>query len=132
TVDVTVELTRRVGKTPILVKDAPGFVAARLGLVQFLEASKIVDEGIASVADVDAAMKLGFGHPMGPFALSDLIGLDVRLDILRSIHEATGDPAWKPPSLLNQLVNAGYVGDPKIKKGSRGGYYDYFNLSRTG
>ncbi|MFQ5871182.1 MAG: 3-hydroxyacyl-CoA dehydrogenase family protein [Candidatus Geothermarchaeales archaeon] len=132
TVDLTVELTRRVGKTPILVKDTPGFAAARLGLVQFLEASKILDEGVASVADVDTAMKLGFGHPMGPFELSDLIGLDVRLDILRSIYEATGDPAWKPPWLLRQLVSSGYVGDPKFKKGSRGGYYDYFNLSREG
>lgn len=124
--ELTRQLAIRLGKIPIMVKDAPGFAAARLGLSLFVEASRVLEEGVASMEAIDTAMKLGFGHPMGPFELTDLIGLDTRLSILEEMYEATGDGKWMPPRLLRQLVEARYLGDPKLKQGSRGGYYSYF------
>ena len=85
------DIIKLIGKTPILAKDEPGFVANRLGLTLFQEASKLLEDEIASINDIDNAMKLGYGHPMGPFQTADLVGLDTRLRNLESLFHATGD-----------------------------------------
>ncbi|MEZ4360476.1 MAG: 3-hydroxyacyl-CoA dehydrogenase family protein [Kofleriaceae bacterium] len=109
------ELATRMGKTPIVVADSPGFASSRLGLVIGLEAMRMVEQGVASAADIDTAMKLGYGHPMGPLELTDLVGLDVRLSIAEYLQEALG-PAFAPPAVLRDKVAAGELG----KKSGRG------------
>ncbi|MFQ5710849.1 MAG: 3-hydroxyacyl-CoA dehydrogenase family protein [Candidatus Geothermarchaeales archaeon] len=134
TSDETTELTRdlvlKLGKTPIIVRDSPGFATSRLGIALYLEASKMLEEGVASIRDIDIGMTLGYRHPMGPFELADLVGLDARLRNLEALYASTGDPKWRPPKILRQLVASGYLGNPKIKPGSKGGYYEYFKLIR--
>lgn len=125
-----VEIVNRIDKTPVIVKDEPGFIANRLGLTLYMEASKMVEEGVATVKDIDTAMKLGYGNPMGPFEVADLVGLDTRLRNLESLHQATGDPKWIPPKLLRTMVNQGYLGDPSKKTGSKGGYYEFPGLKK--
>lgn len=125
TTEITRKLVLKLGKEPIIVKDSPGFASSRLGVALFLEASRMLEEGVASAADIDKAMRLGYGHRMGPFETCDLVGLDARLNNINAVYEATRDPAWKPPQLLKQLVSAGYLGK---KPGSKGGYYTYFGF----
>ena len=86
-VALAVALAEQMGKTPIIVADSPGFASSRLGLVIGLEAMRMVEQGVASAADIDTAMKLGYGHPMGPLELTDLVGLDVRLGIAEYLDE---------------------------------------------
>jgi 3-hydroxybutyryl-CoA dehydrogenase len=117
-------------KTAILVFDIPGFVANRIGISVFAEASSLLERGIASVRDIDLAMRLGYGYPMGPFELGDLVGLDSRLRNMEALYFETNDERFKPPKILEKLVSEGYLGDPKTKKGSKGGYYEYFGLRR--
>lgn len=112
-----VALAERMGKTPIVVADSPGFASSRLGLVIGLEAMRMFEQGVASAADIDTAMKLGYGHPMGPLELTDLVGLDVRLGIAEYLQEAIG-PAFTPPQVLRDKVAAGHLG----KKSGRGFY----------
>lgn len=112
-----VALAERMGKTPIVVADSPGFASSRLGLVIGLEAMRMVEQGVASAADIDTAMKLGYGHPMGPLELTDLVGLDVRLGIAEYLSEALG-PAFTPPQVLRDKVLAGQLG-----KKSGAGFY---------
>jgi len=100
----------RVGKTPIVVQDSPGFASSRLGVVLGLEAIRMLEEGVASAEDIDTAMQLGYRHPMGPLKLGDLVGLDVRLDIARYLHRELGSPRFEPPALLEQMVAAGKLG----------------------
>lgn len=121
-------LTSRLDKIPIVVKDSPGFVSTRLGVALFLEASRMLEEDVASVMDIDMGAKLFYGHKMGPFETCDLVGLDARLNNLESLYQATGDPKWAPPSLLKQLVASGYLGK---KPGSKGGYYTYFGFENN-
>lgn len=116
-VALAVGLVERMGKTPITVTDSPGFASSRLGLVIGLEAMRMVEQGVASAADIDTAMKLGYGHPMGPLELTDLVGLDVRLGIAEYLAEAIG-PAFTPPQTLRDKVAAG-----KLGKKSGEGYY---------
>jgi len=116
-VATAVGLAERFGKTPITVSDAPGFASSRLGLVIGLEAMRMVEQGVASAADIDTAMKLGYGHPMGPLELTDLVGLDVRLGIAEYLAQAIG-PAFTPPQTLRDKVAAG-----KLGKKSGEGYY---------
>lgn len=134
TSDDTLELTRKLsaklGKTPIIVQDSPGFVTSRLSVALYLEASKILQEGVALIKDIDLGMKLGFNHPVGPFELADLVGLDARLRNIEALYNETGDPKWRPPRILKQLVASGYLGNPSVKPGSRGGYYEYFDMQR--
>jgi 3-hydroxybutyryl-CoA dehydrogenase len=104
-----VAFAERLGKTPITVADSPGFASSRLGLVIGLEAMRMVEQGVASPADIDTAMKLGYGHPMGPLELTDLVGLDVRLGIAEYLCEAIG-PAFAPPAVLRDKVAAGKLG----------------------
>lgn len=112
------EVAERLGKTPIVIADSPGFASSRLGLALGLEAIRMVEEGVASPEDIDTAMMLGYRHPMGPLKLGDLVGLDVRLDIARYLHEALGSPAFEPPALLERMVAAGRLG----RKSGRGFY----------
>ncbi len=97
-------------KEVIVVKDTPGFASSRLGLALGLEAVRMVEEGVASAEDIDRAMELGYGHPMGPLKLGDLVGLDVRLAIAEYLYAETGSPTFRPPQLLKRMVRAGKLG----------------------
>jgi len=110
-------LAERMGKTAIVVADSPGFASSRLGLVIGLEAMRMVEQGVASPADIDTAMKLGYGHPMGPLELTDLVGLDIRLGIAEYLATAIG-PAFTPPEILRAKVQKGQLG----KKSGEGFY----------
>ena len=103
-------LADRLGKTPIVVNDAPGFVSSRLGLALGNEAMLVLQSGIASASAIDAAMRLGYNHPMGPLELADLVGLDARLNNLRTLQAARGDDRFEPPQILLDLVAAGRLG----------------------
>jgi 3-hydroxybutyryl-CoA dehydrogenase len=128
TLEYVKSLTSRLGKVAIVVKDSPGFASTRLGVALFLEASRMLEEGVASVMDIDMGAKLFYGHRMGPFETCDLVGLDARLNNLNALYQATGDRKWAPPLLLKQLVASGYFGK---KPGSKGGYYTYFGFPTT-
>jgi 3-hydroxybutyryl-CoA dehydrogenase len=108
-VALAVGFAERLGKTPIIVTDSPGFASSRLGLVIGLEAMRMVEQGVASAADIDTAMKLGYGHPMGPLELTDLVGLDVRLGIADYLTSKLGN-TFDPPQLLRDKVAAGKLG----------------------
>ncbi|SDY24395.1 3-hydroxybutyryl-CoA dehydrogenase [Micromonospora pattaloongensis] len=112
-----VALAARLGKDPVVVRDMPGFATSRLGVTLGLEAIRMVADGVASPADIDKAMVLGYRHPVGPLELTDLVGLDVRLDIARTLQAAYGD-RFAPPPLLEEMVAAGRLG----KKSGEGFY----------
>ncbi len=118
------------GKTSVLVLDYPGFVANRIGISVFAEASDLLERGIANIRDIDLGMRLGYGYPLGPFELGDLVGLDARLRNMKALYAQTKEERFRPPKILRRLVSQGYLGDPKTKPGSKGGYYDYFGLKR--
>jgi len=130
TVERGSQIVRELGKTPILARDEPGFIANRLGLTLYMEASKLLEDGIASLQDIDTCMKLGYNHPMGPFELADFVGLDTRLRNIESLQRATNDNKWIAPKLLREMVQQGYLGDPARKKSSKGGYYEYLENKR--
>jgi len=114
-------LARRLGKTPVEVNDAPGFVSNRVLLPMINEAAFAVMEGVATPEAIDQVFKLGMNHPMGPLTLADFIGLDVCVDILRVLQEGFGDPKYRPCPLLVRMVDAGWLG----RKSGRGFYrYD--------
>ncbi|WP_072314610.1 3-hydroxyacyl-CoA dehydrogenase family protein [Agrococcus sp. Marseille-P2731] len=108
-----------IGKTPVTVHDAPGFASSRLGVALGLEAIRMVEEGVASPGDIDAAMELGYKHPVGPLRTTDIVGLDVRLGIAEQLHQDLG-PRFAPPQLLRDMVADGRLG----KKSGRG-FYDW-------
>jgi 3-hydroxybutyryl-CoA dehydrogenase len=108
-----------IGKTAVVVRNAPGFASSRLGVLLGLEAIRMVESGVASPEDIDAAMTLGYGHPTGPLRLTDLVGLDVRLGIARYLERELG-PRFAPPQLLVQLVEQGHLGRKSGK-----GFYDW-------
>jgi 3-hydroxybutyryl-CoA dehydrogenase len=130
TVEKGSQIVREIGKIPILARDEPGFIANRLGLTLYMEASKLLEDGIASLPDIDTCMKLGYNHPMGPFELADFVGLDTRLRNIESLQRATNDNKWIAPKLLREMVQQGYLGDPARKKASKGGYYEYLQIKR--
>jgi 3-hydroxybutyryl-CoA dehydrogenase len=109
TSDRVVELLRSVGKSPVLIKDVVGFAVNRLLHAMLIEAVKLVEEGVASPADIDAACRLGLGHPIGPFALMDAVTSTLCLQVQDILHEAYGE-RFRPPALLKQRVAAGYTG----------------------
>ncbi|MEV4494657.1 3-hydroxyacyl-CoA dehydrogenase family protein [Micromonospora arborensis] len=117
TTEAAVALARRLGKDPVVVRDLPGFATSRLGVTLGLEAIRMVADGVASPADIDKAMVLGYRHPIGPLELTDLVGLDVRLDIARTLQAAYGE-RFAPPPLLVQMVAEGRLG----KKSGHGFY----------
>jgi 3-hydroxybutyryl-CoA dehydrogenase len=110
-------LGARMGKDPIDVRDAPGFASSRLGICIGLEAMRMLEAGVASAEDIDKAMVLGYGFPMGPLKLTDLVGLDVRLGIAEHLARELG-PRFEPPQVLREMVAAGKLG----KKTGRGFY----------
>jgi 3-hydroxybutyryl-CoA dehydrogenase len=114
------DLAGRLGKTPVEVNDAPGFVSNRVLMPLINEAAFAVMEGVASADAVDQVFKLGMAHPMGPLTLADFIGIDVCVDILRVLHEGFGDPKYRPCPLLIRMVDAGWLG----RKTGRG-FYSY-------
>ena len=120
TIELAQEIGARMGKSCILVNDVPGFATSRLGVVLGNEAIRMLSDGVASAIDIDTAMRLGYKHPMGPLELSDLVGLDVRRDILNNLAEAFDDETYRPHPLLNQLVEAGELG-----KKTNIGIYDW-------
>jgi 3-hydroxybutyryl-CoA dehydrogenase len=101
---------KRLGMEAITVKDSPGFATSRLGVLLGLEAMRMLEEGVASAPDIDRAMELGYKHPVGPLKLSDLIGLDVRLDIARYLHDELGADQFRPPQILSDMVARGKLG----------------------
>ncbi|WP_300272999.1 3-hydroxybutyryl-CoA dehydrogenase [Halomonas sp.] len=109
-------LTEALGKTAVAIGDSPGFAVNRLLVPMINEAAFLLHEGVASAEDIDAAMKLGAAHPLGPLALADLIGLDVCLSIMEVLQEGFGDPKYRPCPLLKRMVDAGYLG----RKSGRG------------
>jgi 3-hydroxybutyryl-CoA dehydrogenase len=116
-VQCALDLAVRLGKEPIRVKDSPGFASSRLGIAIGLEAIRMVEAGVASPKDIDKAMKLGYGFPMGPLELTDHVGLDVRLSIAEYLHKELG-PRFEPPLLLREKVKKGELG----KKSGKGFY----------
>ncbi|HZN61515.1 MAG TPA: 3-hydroxyacyl-CoA dehydrogenase family protein [Planctomycetota bacterium] len=114
--DRVLETARKMGKTPIVVKDSPGFATSRLGVILGLEAMRMLEQGVASAEDIDRAMELGYNHPMGPLKLTDLVGLDVRLAIAEHLHRELKDDQYRPPEILKKKVQAGELGK-KTKKG---------------
>lgn len=114
------QLTEKLGKSPVKVADFPGFVGNRIMMPMINEAVYTLMEGVASAADIDNVAKLGFGHPLGPLALSDLIGNDTVLAIMEVLYAGFGDPKYRPCPLLKKIVQAGYLG---CKSGR--GFYHY-------
>lgn len=124
TSDATLEAARafgaRIEKTCIVVRDSPGFATSRLGIALGNEAMRMFEEGVASAEDIDRAMVLGYRHPIGPLALTDLVGLDVRLAITEHLHRELGTDTFKAPKVLRRMVRAG-----KLGKKSGQGFYTY-------
>nr|WP_321464928.1 3-hydroxybutyryl-CoA dehydrogenase [uncultured Desulfobulbus sp.] len=120
TLDTTLDLTRRMEKTPAQSNDFPGFIANRILLPMINEAVFCLYHGVGTKEDIDTVMKLGMNHPMGPLALADLIGLDTCLAIMETLHEGLGDSKYRPCPLLRQYVEAGFLGRKSGK-----GFYSY-------
>ncbi|MBX3185705.1 MAG: 3-hydroxyacyl-CoA dehydrogenase family protein [Labilithrix sp.] len=117
TVTRAIDFARGLGKTPIIVRDVPGFATSRLGVILGAEAMRMLETGVASAQDIDRGMELGYRHPMGPLKLTDLVGLDVRLAILEHLQREIGDQ-FRPPAILRTMVRAGKLG----KKSGEGFY----------
>lgn len=110
TVATVREVGRRLRKEPIIVNDVPGFASSRLGVALGLEAMRMLEQGVASATDIDKAMELGYNHPMGPLKLTDVVGLDVRLNIAEYLHRALGSETFRPPDVLRRMVSEGKLG----------------------
>ena len=120
TVEVVRQVSARLRKEPIVVRDVPGFASSRLGVALGLEAMRMLEQGVASAKDIDTAMELGYNHPMGPLKLTDHVGLDIRLNIAEYLYRELGSETFRPPDVLRQLVSEG-----KLGKKTGEGFYDW-------
>ncbi len=125
TLDFINDLSRKLEKMPVVVNDAPGFFTTRFINAWLMEAYRIFEQGVAGIAEIDEMSRLAFGFPMGPFELSDLIGLDTMLHVADYMFDETKNPSYSPPTTLKKLVLSGYLGK---KTGSKGGWYDYYSV----
>ena len=125
TVVTVTEVSRRLRKEPIVVRDVPGFASSRLGVALGLEAMRMLEQGVASAKDIDTAMELGYNHPMGPLKLTDHVGLDIRLNIAEYLFRELGSETFRPPELLRRMVKEG-----KLGKKTGEGFYDWNNASK--
>ena len=125
TVELVREVSRRLRKEPIIVRDVPGFASSRLGVALGLEAMRMLEQGVASAKDIDTAMELGYNHPMGPLKLTDHVGLDVRLSIAEYLYRELGSETFRPPEVLRRLVSEG-----KLGKKTGEGFYNWSNGSK--
>jgi len=116
TLNVSLDFVKSLGKEPVVVKDSPGFIANRLLQLMVNEAAKLLEEGAASIEDIDKMCRLSFNWPMGPFQLADLMGVDVVVDLIEGIYRETGWERYKPTPLLKRMVEIGYIGR-KVGKG---------------
>jgi 3-hydroxybutyryl-CoA dehydrogenase len=124
TVETVREVSRKLRKEPIIVRDIPGFASSRLGVALGLEAMRMLEQGVASARDIDTAMELGYNHPMGPLKLTDHVGLDIRLNIAEYLYRELGSETFRPPEVLRRLVKEGKLG----KKTGEG----FYNWSQDG
>ena len=126
TLALIIEFIEALGKHPILVQDSPGFTSSRLGIVLCLEAIRMVEAGVTGPEEIDKAMGLVYGHPVGPLRLADLVGLDVQMDVATYLHEALGSDVFRPPELLERMVAEG-----KLGKKSGEGFYSWDEDGRS-
>ena len=121
TVKVATQVAQKMGKTPVEVKkDYPGFIVNRLMMAQYIEAIRLLEEGVATIEDIDKAVKLGLNHPMGAFELQDFGGLDIGYFVAEYFYEEFKDMRWNPPQALKALIRSGRLG-----KKTGAGWYDY-------
>jgi 3-hydroxybutyryl-CoA dehydrogenase len=120
TTDLALAFAKKIGKTTITCKDTPGFVVNRLFVPYILDAVRLLEEGVASAEDIDTAMKLGCGMPMGPLEFQDFAGADIGYHVGNIFYEYMKEPRFAPPGLLRQMIKAGYLGRKTGK-----GFYDY-------
>ena len=126
TVVAVEQVSRRLRKEPIVVRDVPGFASSRLGVALGLEAMRMLEQGVASAKDIDTAMELGYNHPMGPLKLTDHVGLDIRLNIAEYLYRELGSETFRPPEVLRQMVKEG-----KLGKKTGQGFYDWNATSKS-
>jgi len=122
TVEIVRQVSHRLKKEPIVVRDVPGFASSRLGVALGLEAMRMLEQGVASAKDIDTAMELGYNHPMGPLKLTDHVGLDIRLNIAEYLYRELGSETFRPPEVLRRLVKEG-----KLGKKTGEGFYNWSN-----
>jgi 3-hydroxybutyryl-CoA dehydrogenase len=120
TVEAVTEISRKLRKEPIVVRDVPGFASSRLGVALGLEAMRMFEQGVASAKDIDTAMELGYNHPMGPLKLTDHVGLDIRLNIAEYLYQELGSETFRPPEVLRRMVSEG-----KLGKKTGEGFYNW-------
>jgi 3-hydroxybutyryl-CoA dehydrogenase len=125
TVEIVREVSQRLRKEPIVVRDVPGFASSRLGVALELEAMRMLEQGVASAKDIDTAMELGYNHPMGPLKLTDHVGLDIRLNIAEYLYRELGSETFRPPEVLRRLVSEG-----KLGKKTGEGFYNWSDGSK--
>jgi 3-hydroxybutyryl-CoA dehydrogenase len=130
TFDIVVGLSKKLGKIPVTASDGPGFFTTRYIASWVIDAIKLFEQGVANIKEIDSMSKMAFNWPLGPLELADFIGLDTLLHISDYLYNEIGDARYAPPLTLKKLVKSGFIGNPKIKLGSKGGIYEYYKVSR--